>query len=206
VSGTNSHFSVGGWGELIFTKGKCGGDLRPPEKAGKWDFEKWVFRPMFIPFSSHFCPIFLNHTPPQPSTTHIPCAMLSISPFLSFSPHFPFFQTPKSWFGELVSSVAVSADACHLMYSWGSNLSHRLQCVPLLAQATEQSGNATQTQCTGNSRRATKVGWVCRLVRPVQRGGCGFVEVCLETADGQCFGGAVLPLLAVCGDCVLCCR
>ena len=37
---------------------------------------------------SHFAPIFLNHIPPQPSTTPIPCAM-SHSP-----PHFPPLSTP----------------------------------------------------------------------------------------------------------------
>ena len=35
---------------------------------------KWVF-------SSRFGPIFLNHIPPQPSTTYTPCAMPAVSPF-----------------------------------------------------------------------------------------------------------------------------
>ena len=31
------------------------------------------FSPIFLPFSCGFGPFFLNHTPPQPSTTHILC-------------------------------------------------------------------------------------------------------------------------------------
>ena len=69
--------------------------------------------------SSHFCPISLpfssttsRHNPPQP-TSHVLCPLFPQPPP---SPHFPrfppIFQTPKSWFGELVSSGAVSADAC----------------------------------------------------------------------------------------------
>ena len=84
--------------------------------------KRGVFRPIFLQFFSHFGPTFLNHIPPQPSTTHILCAMPVIS---SFPPHFaqppphfppfPHFPTrlpPNSWVGELVSSRAVSADAC----------------------------------------------------------------------------------------------
>ena len=31
--------------------------------------------PILVPFPSHFPPIVRNHIPPQPSTTHIPCAL-----------------------------------------------------------------------------------------------------------------------------------
>ena len=76
------------------------------------------FSPIFLSFWSHYCTIFLNHTPPQPSTTPILRAMSHSSPvsphfspapplqFFSILPIFPFcpfFQAPKSWFGELVS-------------------------------------------------------------------------------------------------------
>ena len=33
------------------------------------------FVPFFYHFPPIFCPIFLNHILPQPSVTHIPCAM-----------------------------------------------------------------------------------------------------------------------------------
>ena len=80
--------------------------------------------------SSHFAPFFsysrscsyilhldvmiyldmIPRFPPFP-----PLSPTSPPPFPTISPHFPpcppFFQTPKSWFGELVSSVAVSAYA-----------------------------------------------------------------------------------------------
>ena len=61
----------------------CGEDHRAPGKWGNGDCEKWVF-----------CPIFLNRIAPQPSTTHIPCAM-PISP--SRPPHSPPFSpiTPQ---------------------------------------------------------------------------------------------------------------
>ena len=82
------------------------------------------FSLIFLSLLSHF----LDHIPPQPSTTPIPCVMSYFSPisphfppFLSISPQFPpvssifsvspSFQTPKSWFGEMVSLVAVSVDA-----------------------------------------------------------------------------------------------
>ena len=42
--------------------------------------------------SSHFPPIFFNHVPPQPSTTHMRCAVPAISPFPPISPHFPHFS------------------------------------------------------------------------------------------------------------------
>ena len=82
------------------------------------------FPPISLPFLSHFL------QPPPATTLHNPhpvcyARYYPISPqsppppifpicphFLHF-PHSPrFFQTPKSWFGELVSSVAMSADAC----------------------------------------------------------------------------------------------
>ena len=56
-------------------------------------------------------------------TPHFPPSPLPpppLPPFFSISPHFPpFFRTPKSRCGELVSSVAVSADA---LYWQGSSL------------------------------------------------------------------------------------
>ena len=86
--------------------------------------------------SSHFSPVFVQfssttfrHNPPQPTSFchahHFPI-YLHFPPFTSISPHFPpfppiflhcphspppLYETPKAWFGELVSSVAVSADA-----------------------------------------------------------------------------------------------
>ena len=86
----------------------------------KWDCENGYF----VPFFSHFGPTFLNRIPPQSSISHIPCATPAVSPSAPYFPPMfprtppfpPFFQTPKSGFGELVSSVAVSAEACNV---WG---------------------------------------------------------------------------------------
>ena len=81
------------------------------------------FSPIFLPF---FSTTFHNSTtlhdlhpvcyvpspPPLPPFSSI---FLPFPPFSLFPPPFSpcpaFFRTPKSWFGELVSSVAVSADA-----------------------------------------------------------------------------------------------
>ena len=111
MSGKNSHFPVG---ELIFTTGTVR--------------KIWVFRLIFLPFLSHF-------PQPHPSTTlhnphpvryaryfpmspafapFFPPIFLHFPPFPLFFSTFPFppiFQTPKSWFGQLVTSVTVSADA-----------------------------------------------------------------------------------------------
>ena len=63
--------------------------------------------PIFLPFSSHF-------PQPHPATTlhnpHPVCyaRYFFIPPPTQFP---PFFQTPQSWFGELVRLVAVSMDA-----------------------------------------------------------------------------------------------
>ena len=82
----------------------------------------------FLPFFCTVCPIFLNHspphlhTPPQPTSAHPPPPHPP-PPFSSIPPNFlhffpvpppfpPFFQTPKSWFGGLVSWVAVNVDVC----------------------------------------------------------------------------------------------
>ena len=66
-----SHFSVGECGELIFTKGTVKiFDLRENGNDGT----------VKNGFLSHFWPIFLNHIPPQPSITHIPCTMLATPP------------------------------------------------------------------------------------------------------------------------------
>ena len=99
-----------------------------PEKWGKWDREKWVFRPIFLPFFSHFPqphPTTTLHNPhpvcyaryyPIPShpPPPYPPRCFSISPHF---PHFPHFLDPKSWFGESVSPVAVSADAWPFVFS-----------------------------------------------------------------------------------------
>ena len=61
--------------------------------------------PQFCPFP-HFPPI-PPHSPPSPPVLPIPPP-----PFPLFPPSSPLFQTPTSRFGELVSSVAVDADAC----------------------------------------------------------------------------------------------
>ena len=97
MRGKNSHFSVGECGELIFTKGIVGKifDLR---KDGETETVKMgIFLP-FLPFLSHFCPIFLNNILRQPSTAHIPCAMPAISPSpppsISHHPPPPFFSIP----------------------------------------------------------------------------------------------------------------
>ena len=117
---------------LIFTKGTVGKifDLR---KNGEKGTVKNGFRSIFsyflpLPFSPNFVPLSSTtsrHNPPQP-TSHVLCPLfphfppfpsifLHFPPFPPISPIFlpliPFSQTPKSWFDELVSSVAVSADA-----------------------------------------------------------------------------------------------
>ena len=92
----NSHFSVGECSELIFYKGNCGEDRRPPEKWGKWE-EIGYFVPFFLAFSSTtsrhnppqptlrvLCPLFPHFppVPPPPISPHVP-------PFPSISPIFP---------------------------------------------------------------------------------------------------------------------
>ena len=80
--------------ELIFTNGTVGKIFDLRKNGGNGNVKSWYF----VPFSSHFCPIFLNHIPPQPSTTHILCTMPAITPpvFPHFPPFPPFFQTPNS--------------------------------------------------------------------------------------------------------------
>ena len=114
MSGKKSHFSVGECGELIFTEGAVQRIDR--RKNGENGIVKNGY---FVPFFSYFSPFFVlfplaasRHNPPQPTS----CVLCL--PFPHFAPFPPiplistFFQSPKSWFGELVSSVAVSADAC----------------------------------------------------------------------------------------------
>ena len=96
MSGQNCHFSVGECGGLGFKKGTVRKifDLRTNGESGTVKNGYFVpFSPIFLPFLSHFCsqPIFLNHIPPQPSTTHIPCAMPAIFLLPPISPIFPIF-------------------------------------------------------------------------------------------------------------------
>ena len=95
MSGRNSHFSVGECRERNLTKGNCEGDLRRPEKWGKWDCEKRAFRPIFLPFLSRFGPISSttsHHNPPQPTSRVLCPAFPHFPPFFSISPHFPPFS------------------------------------------------------------------------------------------------------------------
>ena len=120
-----SHFSVGECGELFFTKGTMGKIFDLWENRGNGAMKNGYF----VPFFSDFPPIvvsFLSYfvsfssttfsrNPPQP-TSRVPCSLFSHTP-PPFSPNVPpfppfFLQTPKSWFGGLVSSVAVRANAC----------------------------------------------------------------------------------------------
>ena len=113
MGGKKSHFDVSEGGEPIFTKETVGKMFDLRKYGGKWDCDKWVFRPFFLPFFSGFPPIVFNNVPPQPSTTHIPCAMPGISPapppppspihfppFSSICPIFPDSKILVWWVGE----------------------------------------------------------------------------------------------------------
>ena len=89
-----TYFSVGESGELSFTTGIAGEDLRP---AGKWEKGDCEKRAHFSPISSTTS----RHRPLQP-TSRVLCP-----PFPHFPPFSPLLQTPKSGFSELVSLVAV---------------------------------------------------------------------------------------------------
>ena len=132
MSGKNSHFSVGECGELMFTKGIVGKsfDLRKNGENGTVKNQYFVpFLPQkppppFVPFPSTAS----RHNPPQP-TSRVLCLLCPhfppISPhILPFPPIFPIFPDSKSWFGELVSSVAVS------MVAWWSRAAmHQAQAI-----------------------------------------------------------------------------
>ena len=150
--------------QLIFTKGTMGKifDLWENVKRGT------VKNGYFVPFS----PILV----PFPSTTsrHTPCAMPAIShphpiapyspPFPSIPPISPYFPDSKSWFGELVSSVAVSADACPIHYA---PCSQGRAAVPLvyqesLKQILQRAGRDCEIPEFGGASAATFV----RAVQP----------------------------------------
>ena len=110
-------------GELIFIQDAEGKVFDPQEKWEKWDHENWVFRPIFLsipPIFCLFCPIpppLFSHPGSRSYIFHLDLSMIPHFPPCSpISPHFPpFFSVvlhfSETWFGELVSSVAVSADA-----------------------------------------------------------------------------------------------
>ena len=117
-----------------------------------------IFLPFFSTTSRHnppqptscvLCPIFPQFPPIPPPFLSIfsifphlpPCSPISphfspFPPFAPFPPFPPFFQTPKSWFGGLVSSVAVSADACQ-----GSGLCLKARSAPSVAWRPWASSN-----------------------------------------------------------------
>ena len=130
-SDINSHLSVGMCGGLVFFTNNLSSTSG---KMGKWDGEKWVFRPIFVPFYS-FSSTTSRHNSPQP-TFRVLCPLFPHAPPPPFPPIFPhlppispiFHQTRilESIGGkwrkmggnggeELVSSVTVRADAC----TWG---------------------------------------------------------------------------------------
>ena len=110
--------NVGECGELIVTKGTVGKifDLRKNGENGT--VKNGVFRPIFSNFSPIVVPFYSTtsrHKPPQPASRvlyfpifppvfpHFP-SVFSIFPHVPpFSPFSAVFQTPKPWFGELVS-------------------------------------------------------------------------------------------------------
>ena len=90
----NSHFSVGGCGELSFTVGKI---FEPRKIAGNGAVKNGYFIPFFVPFLS---PLFVPfstttscHNPPQPTTP----VLCPLSPPPCF-PHFPPFAPPPPIF------------------------------------------------------------------------------------------------------------
>ena len=125
MSGKKSHFSRGECGELMFKKGSVG-RIFDLQKTGE---DETVENGGFVPFFSHFLPCLSHFPQPHAATTlhnpHPMCCPLPPPPpnspnlpqflpiFLRFPPVFYIFTIfPKSWFGEVVCSVVVSADAC----------------------------------------------------------------------------------------------
>ena len=79
-----------GTGTPNFVKGTVGKIFGPPEKWGKWNCEKWVFRPIFLPFLSHFphIPRFSSHC--GSCISHPDLLMIPhLPPFPPLSPHPP---------------------------------------------------------------------------------------------------------------------
>ena len=87
------------------------------ENGGNWECEERVLRPIFLPFFSHFCPIFVPFPRPHPATTlhnRRPMCYVPSPPPPPISPHFPrFFSVspispifPDSEILELVSLLA----------------------------------------------------------------------------------------------------
>ena len=90
----------------------------------------WYLLPFFSLFS-HFGPVFLHHNPhpvcyARYFPIHPPPPVFPRFPPFPLFPHL--FQPPKSWFGGLVSSVVVSADAC-VLTGQGLSISHQLLSV-----------------------------------------------------------------------------
>ena len=81
------------------------------------------FSPTFLPFlnlSLHFPYCFVDDSPFPPIFPPFAPIFLHFPPFPPVFPICPIFTDPKSWFSELVISVAVSADACScLLFSLG---------------------------------------------------------------------------------------
>ena len=105
--------------------------------------------------------------PPPPNFPPFP----PISPISSNFPHFPhfppFFETPKSRFGELVSSVAVSADACSTSAVHNSRVSaqnsnkNRPGVILMIAGSAEAEfggggGSIQNLQLRGSIKRTAK--------------------------------------------------
>ena len=112
-------FPVGGCAELTFTQGTVGNVFDHRKNGETGTVKKGYFVPFFSLFSPILIPFSLTtpcHSPPQPTS----CLLFPRypppphRPFLHIPPHFspfppifpisPIFQTPKSWFGELMSA------------------------------------------------------------------------------------------------------
>ena len=114
-----------------FVQRELWGTISDLRKNGKWEREKWVFRPILLPFWSQFPqphPAFTLHNPhPVCCTRNFPISpcISPISPpfpphFPPFPPHFPPLPPISPHFRHffilqnpgLVSLVVVSTDAC----------------------------------------------------------------------------------------------